>query len=146
MDVLTSETCWALNNDTIMRHQVGLSLFNYQDDTRSNKHKIIQLAIRWDQQTNASGAHARQHDIWYERRDVTSLTEVLRRIIVNAKSTSQTPPMNRWFTRHLTTIYEVHLCRMTQSNRVRKNFVFAIRFTIIWHSLSYEPVTSRIQA
>jgi len=33
MDVLTSETCWALNNEIINKwHQVCLSLFNYQDD------------------------------------------------------------------------------------------------------------------
>jgi len=41
MDVLTSETCLALNNE--IKKQVtpiGLSLFNYQDDARSNKHKI----------------------------------------------------------------------------------------------------------
>jgi len=41
MDVLTSETCWALNNETKSKwHQVGLSLFNYQDDALPNKHKI----------------------------------------------------------------------------------------------------------
>ena len=57
MDVLTSETCWALNNEITKQvtsswslfiqyneiinkwHQVGLSLFNYQDDARSNEHK-----------------------------------------------------------------------------------------------------------
>jgi len=32
MDVLTSETCWALNNEIKSKwHQVGLSLFNYFD-------------------------------------------------------------------------------------------------------------------
>ena len=36
MDVLTSETCWALNNESLW-HQVGLSLFKYQDDARSKK-------------------------------------------------------------------------------------------------------------
>ena len=41
MDVLTSETCRALNNETIKQvTSVGLSLFNYQDDARSDKHKI----------------------------------------------------------------------------------------------------------
>ena len=41
MDVLTFETCWALNNEIKSKwHQVGLSLFNYQDDARSSKHKI----------------------------------------------------------------------------------------------------------
>jgi hypothetical protein len=40
MDVLTFETCWAVNDEIINKwHQVSLSLFNYQDDTRSNKHK-----------------------------------------------------------------------------------------------------------
>ena len=46
MDVLTSETCWALNNETKNKwHQVGLSLFNYQDDARSNKHKIPFISL-----------------------------------------------------------------------------------------------------
>ena len=41
MDVLRSETCWTLNNEIKSKwHQVGLSLFNYQDDVSSNKHKI----------------------------------------------------------------------------------------------------------
>jgi len=42
MDVLTSETYWAVNNEIKKSkwHQVVLSLFNYQDDARSNKHKI----------------------------------------------------------------------------------------------------------
>ena len=40
MDVLTFETCWAVNSEIISKwHQVGLSLFNYQDDARYNKHK-----------------------------------------------------------------------------------------------------------
>jgi len=40
MDVLTYETCWALNNEIKSKwHQVGLSLFNYKDDARSNEHK-----------------------------------------------------------------------------------------------------------
>ena len=40
MDVLTFETCSAVNSETIkQRHQVGLSLFSYQDDARSYKHK-----------------------------------------------------------------------------------------------------------
>ena len=41
MVVLTSETCWASNNEIKKKwHEVGLSLFNYQDDALSNKHKI----------------------------------------------------------------------------------------------------------
>jgi len=41
MDVLTFEKCWALNKEWKSKwRQVGLSLFNYQDDARSNKHKI----------------------------------------------------------------------------------------------------------
>jgi len=41
MDVLTSETCWALYKEIIKQvTSVGLSLLNYQDDARSNKHKI----------------------------------------------------------------------------------------------------------
>ena len=49
MYVLTSETCWALNNE--IKKQVtsswslSLSLFNYQDDARSNKHKITKLCL-----------------------------------------------------------------------------------------------------
>ena len=54
MDVLTSETCWALYKEIIKQvtsswslftqwHQVGLSLLNYQDDAQSNKHKITHL-------------------------------------------------------------------------------------------------------
>jgi len=40
MHVITSETCWALNNEIKSKWpQVDLSLFNYQDDGRSNKHK-----------------------------------------------------------------------------------------------------------
>ena len=41
MDVLTSETYWALNKEIIKQvTSSGLSLLNYQDDARSNKHKI----------------------------------------------------------------------------------------------------------
>ena len=42
MDVLTSEACWALNNEIIKQvtSSWSLSLFNYQDDTHSNKHNI----------------------------------------------------------------------------------------------------------
>ena len=41
MDVLTFETCWALNNEIIKQvKSFGLSLFNYQDEALSNKHKI----------------------------------------------------------------------------------------------------------
>jgi hypothetical protein len=44
MDVLTFETCWALNNEIIKQvTSVGLALFNYQDDARSNKHAIQDL-------------------------------------------------------------------------------------------------------
>ena len=40
MDVLTSETCWALNNEIIGKwHQVGLSLFNY--------FKVFNYASKW---------------------------------------------------------------------------------------------------
>jgi len=48
MDVLTSETYWALNNEMNKSkwHQVGLSLFNYQDDARSNKHKIEKTTLQ----------------------------------------------------------------------------------------------------
>jgi hypothetical protein len=39
MDLLTFETCWSLNNEKKSKwHQVGLSLFNYQHNVRSNKH------------------------------------------------------------------------------------------------------------
>ena len=42
MGVLTSETCWTVNNKIINKwHQVSLSLFSYKDDARSNKRKII---------------------------------------------------------------------------------------------------------
>ena len=41
MDVLTSETCWALNNEIIKQVTSSWSLFNYQDDARSNKHKVL---------------------------------------------------------------------------------------------------------
>ena len=41
MDVLTFETCWAVNSEIIKQVTSSwLSLFNYQDDARSNKHKI----------------------------------------------------------------------------------------------------------
>jgi len=42
MDVLTSETCSALNNEIIKQvtSNWSLYLFNYEDDARSNKHKI----------------------------------------------------------------------------------------------------------
>ena len=40
MDVLTSETCWALNNEIIKQVISSWSLFNYEDDAQSNKHKI----------------------------------------------------------------------------------------------------------
>ena len=39
MDVLTSETCWAIYNKALC-HLVGQPLFKYQDDARSNTHKI----------------------------------------------------------------------------------------------------------
>ena len=39
MDVLTSETCWALNKEIIKQVTSSCSLFYYQDDARSNKHK-----------------------------------------------------------------------------------------------------------
>jgi len=43
MDVLTFATCWAVNSEIIKQvTSVGLSLSNYQDDARSNKHKITQ--------------------------------------------------------------------------------------------------------
>jgi len=38
MDVLTSETCWALNKEIIKQVTSSL-LLNYQDDARSKKHK-----------------------------------------------------------------------------------------------------------
>ena len=41
MDVLTSETCWAVNwHNKASVIKVGLPLFKYQDDARSNTHKI----------------------------------------------------------------------------------------------------------
>jgi len=41
MDVLTFETCLAVNSEIKKQvTSVGLSLFNYQDDARSNKRKI----------------------------------------------------------------------------------------------------------
>ena len=39
-DVNTSETCWALNNEIKKQVTSSWSLFNYQDDAQSNKHKI----------------------------------------------------------------------------------------------------------
>ena len=46
MAVLTSETCWAVNSEIIKQvTSVGLSLYNYQDDARSNKHKIVTWAL-----------------------------------------------------------------------------------------------------
>jgi len=39
MDVLTSETCWAIYNKSKC-HLVGQPLFKYQDNARSNTHKI----------------------------------------------------------------------------------------------------------
>jgi len=46
MDVLTSETCWALNNEIIKQETSSWSLFNNQDDVRSNKHKILKVDSR----------------------------------------------------------------------------------------------------
>jgi len=47
MDVLTFETCWAVNSEIIKQvTSTGLSLFNYQDDARSNKLKIIVICLR----------------------------------------------------------------------------------------------------
>ena len=44
MDVLTSETCWAVNwHNKASVIKVGLPLFKYQDDARSNTHKILLL-------------------------------------------------------------------------------------------------------
>jgi len=43
MDVLTSETCWAVNwRNKASVIKVGLPLFKYQDDARSNTHKITE--------------------------------------------------------------------------------------------------------
>jgi hypothetical protein len=39
MDVLTFETCWAVNSKIIKQVTSSWSIFNYQDDARSNKHK-----------------------------------------------------------------------------------------------------------
>ena len=43
MDVLTSVTCWAVNNEIIKQvtSSWSLSLFNFQDEARSNKHRIL---------------------------------------------------------------------------------------------------------
>jgi len=40
MDVPTFETCWRLNNEIIKQVTSSWSIFNYQGDARSNKHKI----------------------------------------------------------------------------------------------------------
>ena len=46
MDELTFETCWAVNGEIIKRVTLSWSsLFNYQDDARSNKLKIIIIII-----------------------------------------------------------------------------------------------------
>jgi hypothetical protein len=42
------------------------------------------------------------------------------------------------------TIYKVHLCRIIQKHGVRKNLVFATRFTVPWHLLSAKTVMSRM--
>jgi len=50
MDVLTSETCWAVNNEIIKQvtSSWSLSLFNYQDDARSNKYKTsMHIWLLW---------------------------------------------------------------------------------------------------
>jgi hypothetical protein len=48
MDVLTFETCSAVNSEIIKQViSVGLSLFNYQDDARSNKLKIHKWLTFW---------------------------------------------------------------------------------------------------
>ena len=45
MDVLTSETCWALNNEIIKQvTSIDLSLINYEDDARTNRHNIYETA------------------------------------------------------------------------------------------------------
>jgi len=47
MDVLTFETCSALSNEIKNKwRQVGLSLFNYQDDAWLNKYKIPGVLAR----------------------------------------------------------------------------------------------------
>ena len=46
MDVLTSETCWAVNWHKSKCHQGGLPLFKYQDDARSNTHRKWFLSAR----------------------------------------------------------------------------------------------------
>ena len=55
MDVLTFETCWALNNEIkqVTSSWSGLSSLNYQDDARSNKHKIYaRFPSLWDTGVN----------------------------------------------------------------------------------------------
>ena len=47
MDVLTFETCWAVNGEIIKRVTSSWSIFvNYQDDARSNKLKCHSLHTR----------------------------------------------------------------------------------------------------
>ena len=47
MDVLTFETCWAVNSEIIKQvTSVGLSLFNYQDDARSDKQKFGNCVLK----------------------------------------------------------------------------------------------------
>ena len=48
MDVLTFETYWSVNSEIIKKwHQVGLSLFIYQEDARSNKLKTKKFKCVW---------------------------------------------------------------------------------------------------
>jgi len=70
MDVLTFEICWAVNSEIIKKwHQVDLSLFNYQDNARSNKHKVHKLCLTllhpsfWSSEQYVAGYYNQFHVI-----------------------------------------------------------------------------------
>ena len=76
MNVLISETCWALNNVIIKKwHQVGPSFCNYQNDVRSNKHKmqkflfykkfVVSLYMFPTLLCSSSGGQMILYSIWY---------------------------------------------------------------------------------
>jgi len=89
MDVLTSETCWALNNEIIKQgHQFGLSLFKYQDDARSNKHNMIRFLASY---TDASFSgdnnllhftNLRTDDVPYTSRIASSCNIILNLLLL----------------------------------------------------------------
>jgi len=88
MDVLTSETCWALNKVIIKQvaSSWSLSLFNYQDDARSNKYKLPLSCTCWK---NGSSN-------FYSQLSLRTIWTVFLFISINSCTKFQAPAFEWW--------------------------------------------------